>query len=211
MMPRILVTAFEAYDRWTDNASWLCLMELTRDLPGLGQITTRRYPVVFSEVRQRLLGDLESNYDVVLHLGQAPGESRVTLEAVGLNVAGEGDGQCERFGPLEPDGPLAYRSPLPLDEWSAQLRTAGIPAQVSHHAGTYLCNAALYWSCHFAARLGLPTRAALVHLPLATSQVVEGRLPQPHLPTSTAAAAVRLLLEQVGQGADGTRAVGRGV
>ena len=63
---------------------------------------------------------------------------------------------------LAHDGPLAYRSQLPLASWAQQLRSAGIPAQVSFHAGTYLCNALLYLSLHLAQRRGLRTQAAFI-------------------------------------------------
>ena len=32
-MKKVLVTAFEPYDRWKTNASWLALVHLTQDLP----------------------------------------------------------------------------------------------------------------------------------------------------------------------------------
>ena len=32
-MPSVLITAFEPYDRWRANSSWLTLVQLTQDLP----------------------------------------------------------------------------------------------------------------------------------------------------------------------------------
>jgi pyroglutamyl-peptidase len=86
-----------------------------------------------------------------------------------------------------------------LVEWAEKLRLRGIPAQVSHHAGTYLCNAMLYWTHFIAERAGLLTRAAFVHIPLAPSQVVEAGRGLPSLPTETAAAAVRCLVAEIGE------------
>jgi hypothetical protein len=40
-MKSVLVTAFEPYGPWQANASWLCLLELTRELPSLTALTTR--------------------------------------------------------------------------------------------------------------------------------------------------------------------------
>lgn len=196
-MKSVLITAFDPYDRWIENSSWLCLLELTRELPERPHITTRRYPVDFAQVRERLERDLEANYDVALHLGQSPGTSAVHLEAVGLNIGGSLDEVPEQFQALASDGPIAYRSALPLARWAQRLREAGIPAQVSYHAGTYLCNATLYWSHYLAQNKGLVTRSAFLHLPLCTTQVIEARQELPSLPAAMTAAAVRLILEAV--------------
>ena len=69
-MPRVLLTAFEPYDRWKANASWLALVELTRNLPEQPQVTTRLYPVDFSEMKERLEADLSAKFDFALHVGQ---------------------------------------------------------------------------------------------------------------------------------------------
>ena len=61
-MLNVLITAFEPYDRWQQNASWLSVVELTRSLPEQPKIVTRLYPVDFEKARQRLAADLEANY-----------------------------------------------------------------------------------------------------------------------------------------------------
>jgi pyroglutamyl-peptidase len=196
-MTTVLVTAFEPYDRWKTNASWLALVQLTQNLPARPKIVTRLYPVDFSTVKERLSDDLSAGFDYAIHLGQAPGSSRVQLEAIGINVGGSSQEPPDRYRQLCDDGPVAYRSPLPLADWAVKLRAAGIPAQVSYHAGTYLCNATLYWTSYLAERMGLPTQAAFVHLPLDISQVVN----EPHgsaaMPTTMSAAAIRLILEDL--------------
>jgi pyroglutamyl-peptidase len=192
-MTSVLVTAFEPYGVWPQNASWLTLMELTRELPQAPRIVTRRYPVDFAEVRRRMAEDLAANYDFALHLGQAPSSARIRLETVALNLGTlTGNGATH---PLCDDGPVAYRSSLPAELWSDQLRSANIPAQVSYHAGTYLCNAALYWSHYYAEHLALQTRSLFVHLPLETSQVAAANSDTPSLPARTCAQAVRMILE----------------
>lgn len=201
-MPTLLLTAFEPYAPWAENSSWLTLVELTKNLPTTPRLTTRRYPVDFGQLRQRLTNDLAANYDYVLHLGQAPGSACIQLETVGLNVAGINGRLPEEYEPLVPEGPSAYRSSLPLADWARKLRSAGIPCQVSYHAGTSLCNAALYLSQHVAEQRHLKTRCALVHLPLETTQTLRGQPDQPSLPGTTLAAAIRLILDEVASEAD---------
>jgi pyroglutamyl-peptidase len=196
-MTTVLLTAFDAYDCWTENSSWLTLMELTKMLPAVPRVTTRRYAVNLAALRQRLTSDLAAHYDYVLHLGQAPGHASIQLEAVGVNVNGAASPLPEDLQPLAADGPVAYRSLLPVAKWASNLRRAGIPCHVSYHAGTFVCNAALYLTHYVAERQHLKTRAALVHLPLETSQVLNGRPEQACLPRSCMAAAVRLILEEL--------------
>ncbi|MBI3468876.1 MAG: pyroglutamyl-peptidase I [Planctomycetes bacterium] len=196
-MPSVLLTAFEPYGPWPANASWLCLQELTRELPTVPALTTRLYPVDFAKVRERLASDLEAGFDYALHLGQDPGSTHVQLEMFGLNIGGERTESPAAFQPLEAAGPAAYHSALPLFSWAAKLQQSGIPARVSFHAGTYLCNATLYWNHCFCERLGRPTRAAFIHLPLETSQAAAESRPMPSLPATVTAAAVRIMLSEL--------------
>ncbi len=193
-MPRVLVTAFEPYGPWRTNASWLALMELTRDFPKSPSIVTRRYPVDYDAVRQRLQDDLAQGYDFSLHLGQAPGSSAIRLEQFALNVRDNGATHADGLPSLAADGPAAYRSRLPLADWAARLRQIGIPAQVSHHAGTYLCNATLYWSHYLCEQQGWHTQSAFVHLPLEPSQALDEPGQWPSMTAAQAAMAVRTLL-----------------
>ncbi len=196
-MTSVLITAFEPYDRWQANASWLTVIELTKDIPELPKITTRLYPVDFRAAKIKLSEDLAANYDYVIHLGQAPGSAAIRLEAIGLNVGGSSQQLPEQFQPLAADGPVAYQSSLPLARWAAMIRRTGIPAQVSYHAGTYLCNATLYLSHYFAEHLSLRTRSCFVHLPLTTQQAISERQDIASMPTSLMASALKMILNDL--------------
>jgi pyroglutamyl-peptidase len=145
-----------------------------------------------------LADDLTAEYDYVLHLGQAPGSACVQLERVGLNVAGPVGRDGAEPPCLIEDGPVAYQSRLPLADWAAHLRSQGIPAVVSYHAGTYLCNAALYLTHHFTAQGGHKTQAAFIHLPLDVTQAAQEPAGAPSLPAAVSAQAVRLILQKLG-------------
>jgi pyroglutamyl-peptidase len=193
-MASVLLTAFEPYDRWQQNASWLALVEITRNLPAEPRLVTRRYPVDFQVVQERLDRDLNADFDFAIHLGQAPGSSRVRLEAIGLNVGGSVHDNADHFQPLVADGPMAYRTSLPLASWACELRAHGIPTQVSYHAGTYLCNAVYYLSMHMSRRRGLRTQSVFIHLPLDTSQAVGESGETPTMSSAIAAQAIRIIL-----------------
>gem|GEM_PF-4133755 len=87
----------------------------------------------------------------------------------------------------------------PLGDWALKLRRAGIPAQVSYHAGTFLCNAALYLSCHTAHIRKLKTKSAFIHVPLDTSQTAGQLQDMAALPAAVAAAGLRLILDELAQ------------
>jgi len=197
-MPRVLITAFGPYGPWSENSSWTALVELTRSLPSVPEITTRLYPVNVAAVTERLKEDLAGK-DYALHLGQAPGATGVQLEAIGINVRAAALDDPDQPQPLVPHGPTAYQSQLPLAAWAAKLRQAGIPATVSYHAGTFLCNATLYLTHYLSAQQGWPVRATFLHLPLTVSQAMHGDSghPRASMPSSIAADAVRLILEEL--------------
>ena len=160
-MPRVLLTAYGPYDDWETNVSWLVLQEVMREPPMNLDLLTRLYPVEFDEVARRLSEDLADEVDVAIHLGQAPGKGRIELETIGLNLACERGQRAEEAWPLVEGGPAAYQSALPLAKWARMLRSEGIPAEVSHHAGAFVCNAAHYFSPSLYSRTGLCERRQL--------------------------------------------------
>nr|WP_220498305.1 pyroglutamyl-peptidase I [Rhodopirellula sp. JC639] len=189
---RILITAFEPYDRWKENSSWLALVDLTSWYDGALEIATRRYPVDLPKLRESLEADLARNYDYAIHLGQSPGSAVIKLESVGLNLRTNGE-------PLLVDAPTAYRSTLDLDGCLQRLTGAGIPAQISHHAGTYLCNAALFLSQHYGEMMGRRTQSLFIHLPLTPGQVAADESALASMSTPMQSAAIALVAEHLAQ------------
>jgi len=196
-MPRVLVTAFGPYGVWEENASWQAMIELTRKLPSSPQVTTRLYPVDFDVVRERLEKDLRGGFDYALHLGQAPGAASILLETIGLNVRGAPLTDLNQPQSLVPNAPVAYQSDLPVAFWAQRLREAGIPARVSYHAGTYLCNATLYLTHYLCEQHGWRTRAAFAHVPLTCAQIFTQEKELPSMPSQFVADAIRLILEEL--------------
>lgn len=199
---RILVTAFGPFGPFDTNSSQLCL-EALQSQAWETATDFRVYPVDFAAARRMLAEDLAAQYRLAIHLGQSPYANGVQIEAVALNVGGPPDLLPEHYNVLEADGPVAYRTPLPVHMLASGLRCAGIAAQVSYHAGTYLCNAIYYWSHYLAARHGLATIPLLVHLPLAPDQLMarpQTPLPLgPTMPSHETARAIRVLCDILGK------------
>lgn len=194
---RVLLTAFEPYAEWPTNSSWLSLVEVLKHRPASATLTTRRYPVDFERLQELLHRDLAQGFDAILHLGQAPGAPVIRLESFALNIGGPVHGDSQQTRSLVPSGPAAYRSRMPLDRWNQLLLQQFIPTQVSYHAGTYLCNAIMYLTHHWLAERGLHTPVGFIHLPLATSQVVDQAQACASLPVSTLAQAITCVLDDM--------------
>ena len=192
-MTRALLTAFEPYDRWSENSSWQSLVELTGWYDGPVEIATRRYPVDLTRMSESLRKDLQEDYDLAIHIGQAPGSTAIKLEAVGLNVRSDGS-------PLIAEAPEAYRSSLPLSKCVQRLVVAGIPSELSHHAGTYLCNAALFLSQHYAKSFSLKTKSLFIHVPLSPAQAAKDEVTMASMSVQMTSAAVAMVLEEVRSG-----------
>lgn len=194
---RVLLTAFEPYGDWDSNSSWLTLIELLKQRPSDVDLVTRRYPVDLEALQKRLNGDLDDGFDAILHTGQAPGATHIKLESIALNVAGCVENAGGHLPAIVPDAPLAFRSAMPLADWSSSLVNAGIPASISYHAGTFLCNATMYLSHLWCYRQGINRPIGFVHFPLTSEQSCKAGSRLASLPTSLQAEALRIMLRRL--------------
>lgn len=171
-MQRILLTAFEPFLEYPTNASQQILLHWLQDTPGSlrSEFITEILPVDYQLAEPRLRELHEHTFDFAVHLGQSPHIERYNLEMVALNLKSDPTTPATK---LNPQGPAAYTSQLPLEDWRDDLRQHDIPADVSFHAGTYLCNASYYWSTEAFLQRGIANRSLFVHIPLITGEEAE--------------------------------------
>lgn len=174
---KILVTAFDAFNKEPINPSLMMLEALPDELFG-HEIVKQILPTVFGESATLVLQCLaEVEPDVVLCLGQAGGRAAICLERVAINVndalIADNAGNQPVDEPIVVGGPAAYFSTLPNKAIVADLRQADIPAQISNTAGTYVCNQVLYAVLHYLSENDLPARATFMHMPYLPSQVLD--------------------------------------
>lgn len=201
-MARVLLTAFAPFAHWEENSSWLALQSLALEFPESVDITTRRYPVEYASARQQLERDLENPYDYSIHLGQSARASHLEIETIAINVAEIIVDGRRKHQTLCADGPTAYQTGLPADELCDLVNEEGVPCRVSHHAGTYLCNATFYWSQYLSEQLGLKMQSVFIHLPLAPQQlgdVRDGEQTGQPLAPDQSAFALRSILKRLAQ------------
>jgi pyroglutamyl-peptidase len=134
-------------------------------------------PVSFARL-PALLADLVRKHRpaFVLALGVALGAPLVRVEAVALNAAHfaipDNEGARPRGGVrFAEDGPDALPATWDAAAIAAAILAAGVPARVSFHAGTHLCNLTLF--TYLAALKGLGSRSpcGFLHLPYLPEQV----------------------------------------
>jgi pyroglutamyl-peptidase len=89
-------------------------------------------------------------------IGEYPGRSMVTLERVAINYndsnrygLSDEAGYAPQGTPIAKGGPAAYFSSLPLRRIVKDLRSTGVPTDISGDAGTLMCNHLMYGIIHY--------------------------------------------------------------
>ncbi len=194
-MRPLLVTGFEPFGGERINPS----AEVARTLHGR---TIDRAPVIgliLPCVFGASIGALRSAIDthrprLVLALGQAAGREGFTLERIAINLddarIADNAGAQPIDVPVEPHGPAAHFTTLPIKAMVAALRDAGHTASVSYSAGTFVCNHVFYGLQH-ALKRRRSVRSGFMHLPCLPEQAAAG---QPSLSLGTMVAGVGMAL-----------------
>jgi len=174
---RMLVTGFEPFAGSSANPSQRLVEELAVRPPAGVELATAVLPVSYARVAGELRAVVRAaEPDVVVCFGQADGRAGIFVERFALNLddAANVDNEgASSASPVERDGPVAYRSTLPVDDIVAALRAAGIPATASRDAGGFLCNHVFYTLMRTLERERPETVGGLVHVPLLPEQALE--------------------------------------
>ena len=192
-MTRVLVTGFEPFGGAHVNPSQKLVEALASDPPDGAAVATAVLPVAWDRAADELLRTLEREQpELVVCFGQADGRAHVEIERFALNFdEGSDEGGEARRAEISADGPVAYRSSLPVDAIVEALRADGIPAAASRDAGGFLCNHVFYILMGaLAGRVGV--RGGFVHVPLLPEQALER--PEPTMPLVTLVRAAQIIL-----------------
>lgn len=195
-MRTVLLTGFEPFDQDTLNPSWEAVRLLDETLINDDvRIVARQLPCVFSQAPAHLHALIERfTPQMVIAVGLGPGRSDIALERVAINLIDaripDNQGEQPIDVPVAAEGPTAYFSTLPIKAMVAALRAAGIPATVSHTAGTFVCNQVFYSLQHSLA--GSTVRSGFMHVPLLTEQVALAASAQPSMSQETLVKGLRV-------------------
>lgn len=190
--PGILVTGFEPFAGEPVNPSALLAQALHGTRVGAAAVQSRVLPCTFGGALAVLHAALaELRPALVLALGQAGGRAALGVERVAINLddarIADNAGAQPLDRPVVAGGPAAYFSTLPVKAMVAALRAEGLPAEVSHTAGTFVCNHVFYGLMHalHAGVPGLPrgalagTRGGFMHVPWLPEQAARQPGPTP--------------------------------
>lgn len=194
--PIVLLAAFEPFEQDADNPGW----EAVRPLDGQSirgrRVVAACLPVVFGEslARLRQLVD-ELAPELVIAVGLAASRNRLSLERIAINIDDaripDNAGACPIDQPVVDDGPTAYFSNLPIKAMLVALREAGIPAEISQTAGTYVCNHVFYGLMH-ALRQRPGVRGGFIHVPYTSPERAMYHSGAASLPVETISEGLRI-------------------
>jgi pyroglutamyl-peptidase len=167
----VLVTGFDPFGGSAVNPSWQAVHALHGRMVQGRRIVGAELPTVFGLSLQRLAALMDEHRpELVVCTGQAGGRAAISLERVAINVndarIADNAGAKPIDTPIVPEGPAAYFTSLPIKAMLQALLEAGINAEVSQTAGTFVCNHVFYGLMHMLAQPGWQgTRGGLIHVP----------------------------------------------
>jgi pyroglutamyl-peptidase len=192
----VLVTGFTPFAGEAVNPSW----EIAKALPdtlGTWRIEKLKVPTEFGKSIDTVTRAIDKlKPEIVLCLGQAGGRSRMTLERIAINVTDasipDNAGVQLIDMAIRPDAPAAFFSTLPIKAMVDAMSRAGVPAEVSNTAGTFVCNHLIYGVLHHIAS-NPSIRAGFMHVPFLESQII-GRADTPAMSLATMIEGVKVAI-----------------
>ncbi|THT98741.1 pyroglutamyl-peptidase I [Lampropedia puyangensis] len=173
----VLVTGFEPFAGAASNPSWRVAQALHGHNIGGIAIVAACLPTAFGQSLVRLRALLD-NYQpqMLVCLGLAGGRSAICIERIAINLIDaripDNEGEQPIDVPVVAGAVAAYFSTLPIKTMCRAIRALGIPSEISHSAGTFVCNQVMYGGLHMAHASGKGMRAGFIHLPWATGEGV---------------------------------------
>ena len=193
---KIIVTGFDPFGGETINPSIECVKALP-EIEGV-ELIRLELPTVFKESAKRLnevINDVKP--DAVLSVGQAGGRPGITMERIAINVDDaripDNISQQPIDETIQTEGEAAYFTTLPIKRIVKAIREAGISAEVSNSAGTFVCNHIMYQSLFAATKADKPFKAGFMHIPFIPEQTTD----KPSLPLEESSRALQIAIETI--------------
>jgi pyroglutamyl-peptidase len=179
----VLLTGFEPFGAYPTNPSQVIVETLNGSSIADAMIVSMVLPVNFTASVKRAQEAMELYHpDVVLSLGLNVKADGIEVEKIGVNLKryplGDGRWSFPRF--IEKRSPLFRITSLPTKEIAQKIQEAGIPAQQSYFAGTYICNALFYGLLGYVKEQNLNCSVGFLHVPLLDTQDPQG-MPLEHM------------------------------
>jgi pyroglutamyl-peptidase len=196
--PTVLLAGFDPFDGDSINPSWEAVSRLHDETIDGYRVVSAQLPTSFARAPRVLRAAVRTHApSLILCIGQAGGRAALSLERVAINVndarIADNDGAQPVDTRVVRSGPAAYFTTLPIKSMLAKLHAAGIPAEISQTAGTFVCNAVFYALMHRLAKTSASTRAGFVHIPYLPEQT-RSHPGASSLPLETVIAGLRIMI-----------------
>ena len=193
---KIIVTGFDPFGGEKINPSIECVKALP-EIEGV-ELIRLELPTVFKESAKRLNDVIKDvKPDAVLSVGQAGGRAGITMERIAINVDDaripDNISQQPIDEEIQVEGEAAYFSTLPIKRIVKAIREAGISAEVSNSAGTFVCNHIMYQALFAATKAVKPFKAGFMHIPFIPEQTTD----KPSLPLEESTKALQIAIETI--------------
>ena len=198
---KILLTAFDPFGGENVNPALEAVMKVSDVISG-ARIVKVTVPTVFYKSIDVVTDAVKRERpDAVLCVGQAGGRSALTPERIAVNLDdaqipdNKGNHPVDRT--IFPDGAPAYFSTLPIKEMVSAMRAAGVPADISNSAGTFVCNHLMYGLLYTLERKYPGVRGGFMHVPYSPEQVSKKSSPAPSMETETVVRGIEAAIKAV--------------
>jgi pyroglutamyl-peptidase len=173
-MKSVLLTGFEPFGGEAENPSALAARALEGRTIARRRVVSAVLPVVFGDALVALKRELRRvQPELVICVGQAGGRPSIAVERIAINVDDARIADNAGARPIDraiaARGPAAYWSTLPIKAMVAAMRRAGVDADVSQTAGTFVCNHVFYGLMRALARRP-GVRGGFIHVPFLPEQ-----------------------------------------
>ena len=171
-MKKLLITGFDPFGGESVNPSWEAVKRLPNTV-GEYQLYKLQIPTVFGVASKKVLNmAAEIKPDLILCIGQAGGRAAVTPERIAVNIRDaripDNAGNQPQGESVEPNGPAAYFTTVPVNNMVEYICALQLPATVSNRAGAFVCNDTLYALLHHFN--GSNTQVGFIHIPYLPQQ-----------------------------------------
>jgi len=199
-MNKVILTGFEPFGGDSINPALEVIKVLEKEpLPGV-EILPLRLPVVFGKAIEEVIAAIKSfSPSLIISVGQAGGRPSISVERLGINInnarIADNAGNQPRDEVIVADGPAAYFTTIDCQKTVEAIKEKDIPATISYHASTFVCNNLIYGTLHYLASHHLPIKFGFLHVPFLPEQAAKKEKEPPAMKLSSITESVKVAIK----------------
>ncbi|MBD3171767.1 hypothetical protein GF326_04790 [Candidatus Bathyarchaeota archaeon] len=185
-LKKILLTGYEPFLDFERNPSIKACRVIEDNTYNGYKVIVEELPMKYKEIRNLVEHHIDDHQpSAVIATGVSSMAPDICVERVAINIGSADGGPNFGFDKLDqvlnPDGPAAYESTLPIRDIVDEITAVGIPARISNSAGTQGCNLVFYHLLDYLDSKDLGTPAGFIHVPRLPENAIGSRNPSMNL------------------------------